>query len=375
MLDPIVNFFVRVFNAIGRGIGWVIAAVLFPFVWVTRWVRKRGFALKSVFALVLIGIVAGYFYLIWQTQRYPGFDIAYTARYNWTERNISAGEQVVAEGEAAGSGDTRTCAPSAIVQVTRDLIDFNVNQNQWVPSMLFQKLGLFGLDWKYTPFFDNKAAFQRGINQAVRRTSAELIDRLGRVRGTSQLDGDLQSAREAVFYPEDLWYVSGLRPVQPTPSRFRAAIPALEKFNDRLVKCEATFDPRADNLVQFLDRVTSDIGSTSDILREQTERSNAGWFDFRADDRFWFTFGQLYGYSGIMRAARADFNSVVETRGLASVWARLEQQFEQALAIQPLVISNGAEDGFIMPTHLATEGFYVLRVRSNLVEMRDILDR
>jgi hypothetical protein len=28
-----------------------------------------------------------------------------------------------------------------------------------------------------------------------------------------------------------------------------------------------------------------------------------------------------------------------------------------------------------MPTHLTTMGFYVLRVRSNLVEVRSVLDR
>jgi len=43
--------------------------------------------------------------------------------------------------------------------------------------------------------------------------------------------------------------------------------------------------------------------------------------------------------------------------------------------MQPLIISNGAESAFIMPSHLATMGFYLLRVRANLTEMRDILDR
>jgi len=28
-----------------------------------------------------------------------------------------------------------------------------------------------------------------------------------------------------------------------------------------------------------------------------------------------------------------------------------------------------------MPTHLATMGFYILRARSNLVELRQVLDR
>ena len=76
--------------------------------------------------------------------------------------------------------------------------------------MILYKLGLFGIDWDHTPFMDNKASFQRGINQAVRRTATELADNLGRVRTTSQIDADLQDARgnhpvrrgHLVFRPE-----------------------------------------------------------------------------------------------------------------------------------------------------------------------------
>jgi len=53
----------------------------------------------------------------------------------------------------------------------------------------------------------------------------------------------------------------------------------------------------------------------------------------------------------------------------------MDEQLSSALKIQPMVISNGNESGWIMPTHLATMGFYVLRFRSNLVEIRGILDR
>lgn len=371
MLDPVIDLFTMMFHKIGQGIGWFIAALLWPFVMLGRWYKKRSWIIKGPIGLLLLALIVGYGFLFYQTQFWNGFNPRYMAEYSFVTRNVSAGKEIT----GGSDGGEKVCTPSAIVEVTRDLIDFNVNQNQWVPSTLLSKLGLFGLDWKYTPFFDNKAAFQRGINQAVRRTTAELIDRLGRVRGTSQLDPDLQKAREAMFYPEDLWYFSGIRPVQATPSRYRSAIPALTKFNDKLKSCHATFDPRADNLKQFLDRITADIGSTSDILRERVEAVDSGWFDMRADDRFWFTYGQLYGYAGIMRAARADFDDVVLTRQLTNLWDRMDLQFEQALKIQPFLISNGAEDGWIMPTHLATAGFYVLRVRSNLVEMRDVLDR
>ena len=47
MLDPIIDFFVRVFNLIGRGIGWVIALILWPFVSFGVWYKKRGWVLKS----------------------------------------------------------------------------------------------------------------------------------------------------------------------------------------------------------------------------------------------------------------------------------------------------------------------------------------
>jgi hypothetical protein len=40
-----------------------------------------------------------------------------------------------------------------------------------------------------------------------------------------------------------------------------------------------------------------------------------------------------------------------------------------------MIISNGNESGWLMPAHLATLGFYILRVRSNLVEIRLVLDR
>ena len=100
-------------------------------------------------------------------------------------------------GFAAGGGadTTRTCGRSAIADVAADLTNYNVNQNPWISSMILYKLGFFGIDWDHTPFLDNKASFQRGINQAVRRTTTELADNLGRVRTTSQIDGDLQDAR------------------------------------------------------------------------------------------------------------------------------------------------------------------------------------
>jgi hypothetical protein len=383
MLNSIVNFFTRTFQAIGRGLGTAIAFVLRPFVWLGRWFTNRGVILKVLLGVFVVGLIGLYGYFFWTTQRWSGFDPDYAKTYEHTTEAESSGKPpsggiITTEEETTGTDEgVKTCRRSLLVDATRDLIDFNVNQNPWISSMLLYKLGLFGLDWDKTPYFDNKAAFQRGVNQAIRRTTIELVDTLGRVRGTSQIDADLQSARGAIQFDESTWYFgfSPFGPKTPTPSFYRSAIKDLNKFNDRLEKCEAVFDARADNLLQFVDRIASDIGATSAILRERSENYNSGWFDTRADDRFWFAYGQLYAYYGILTAARIDFADVIEERRLTTLWDELEEQLRASLRIQPFIISNGAEDGWLMPSHLATLGFYVLRVRSNLVEVRLVLDR
>jgi len=370
MFDPVIDFFSRIFYLIGRGIGMVVAWILWPFVTVRNWYKRQKWLIRVPLLILFLALIASYGYFIFNTQRWANFEPHYANNYKFEAMRPAAGSGVT-------EGDAKTCQRSSLVDATIDLIDFNVNQNQWISSTLLYKMGLFGVSWDHTPFLDNKASFQRGIHQAVRRISIELVDRLGRVRGTSQIDKDLQDARGNLAFDEYTWYfgISPFGPKTPTPSWYRSSMKSLGKFNDRLARCETVYDARADNLMQLMDRITSDIGSTSDILLTRSENYNSGWFDTRADDRFWFAYGQLYAYSGILKGMRADFDDIVTRRGLTRLWDRLDHHFESALNIQPFIVSNGAESGWIMPTHLATMGLYVLRVRSNLVEARSVLDR
>jgi len=372
MLDPIVNFFTRVFQAIGRGIGLLISWLLWPFVAASAWYARRGWLIKGPIGIGLVVLVGLYGYFIWNTQVWTGFDTNYVASYNLAGRNVSAGEQTSPQGDTA-----RACGRSGIVEVTADLIDFEVNDNAWISSMILYKLGLFGIDWDHTPFLDNKAAFQRGVNAAIRRTTIELVDTLGRVRGTSQIDQNLQDARGGMQFDEETWYfgLNPFGPKTPTPSFYRSAATDLRKFNDRLAACDAVFDARADNLIAFIERIASDLGSTVEILRQRSENYDYGWFDFRADDRFWFAYGQLYGYYGILHAARADFEDVVTQRSIGPLWDKVEERLKAAMRISPWIIANGNESSWIMPAHLVTIGFHVQGVHINLLELRSVLDR
>ncbi|HMM64024.1 MAG TPA: DUF2333 family protein [Mesorhizobium sp.] len=377
MLDPIVGFFTWLFQWIGRALGFLIGAILWPFMWAARWYWGRGWMLRGAIGAVLLVLVALYGYFFYVTQFWTNFNPDYPATLAEARESTGAGDPVGAAAPVQGGSaqPAQSCKPSAIAGVSADLIDFNVNQNAWVSSMVLSKLGLFGVEWKNTPFFDNKAAFQLGINQVMRRTTTELVDTLGRVRGTSQIDQNLQDARTALAWSETAWYIGLRGPTRPTPSVYREAIGKLRAFNASLEKCQATFDARADNLMQFLDRIAGDIGSTSDILRQRIDASDAGWFDMRADDRFWFAYGQLYAYYGILVAARSDFAAIIAERNLTALWTRMEGQLRTSLNVQPWIISNGNESSAFFPSHLATMGFNLLQVRSNIVELRSVLDR
>ncbi|MET3661054.1 DUF2333 family protein [Aquamicrobium ahrensii] len=377
MLDPVVNFITRIFHWIGRAIGFVVGVILWPFMWVGRWYLQRGLMLRAIVGAILAVIVLMYGYFFYVTQFWTGFNPDYPAALVEARDATGAGDPVTPNAVSAtvAGEPAPTCKPSAIAATSADLIDFNVNQNAWISSMVLSKLGLFGIEWRNTPLFDNKAAFQLGINQVMRRTTTELVDTLGRVRGTSQIDQNLQNARTNLAWNETAWYVGWRGPTRPTPSVYREAITNLRAFNTTLEKCQSTFDARADNLMQFLDRIAGDIGSTSDILRQRIEASDAGWFDLRADDRFWFAYGQLYAYYGILVAARSDFASVIAERNLTTLWTRMEGQLRASLNVQPWIISNGDESSAFFPSHLATMGFNLLQVRSNIVELRSILDR
>ena len=373
MLDPIILFIQNIFSAIGRGIGYVIAWILFPFMSAGRWYASRGFILKGVVGVIVVVLFFLYAHFVWTTQVWTGFNPDYVAAYKFDEQKLPAGKELPGEDPAA----PKKCQPSAIVRVTADLIDMEVNQNTWISSAPLYKLGFFGIDWDHTPWLDNKASFQRGVNQAVRRTTIELVDSLARVRGTSGTNAQLQEARQDMQYDESSWYFSltpfGFR--TPTPSVYATAIGHLNTFNTELSQCKSTFDGRADNLLEFIDRVSNDLGNTSNILKERSANYNAGWFDTRADDRFWFAYGQLYGYYGILAAARADFSETIRERNLQALWNTMLVRYRDALGIQPWIISNGAEDGMLMPAHLATQGFYLLNARTSLTEIRDVLDR
>ncbi|MEO0327332.1 MAG: DUF2333 family protein [Pseudomonadota bacterium] len=368
MLDPVINFLKSVFRMIASLIGKIILIILSPFIWIRNLYRTSGWILKGLLLVLLICILIPYTLFFWNSIWTRDYQVNYTQRLNLDRYVVEAGNRMP-------EGSASECGPSAIIDVSRDLIDFNVNRNSWMSAWLVYKLGLFGIPWDSTPWMDNKASFQRGVHRGVTSAAIEMRESLGRVRGSSERDEDLNDALSNLQIDEYNWYF-GLNPFgfkQTAWGSYRQARKEMGEYNMRLAGCDANFDARADNLSNFLDRIAKDIGSTTAVIKDRSEQYNWGWFDTRADNVFMEANGQLYAYLGLLRATRNDFQDIIRRRNLDSLWDTMDEQLNSAVELNPLIVSNGAEDGFVMPTHLTTIGFYILRVRTNLTEMRDVL--
>jgi hypothetical protein len=217
--------------------------------------------------------------------------------------------------------------------------------------------------------------YQQGIVTAISRFSLELADQIARTRGSSQVDPDLDRAAGLLRYPGTIWIFDLRTSWAPTASseqQYRQAMAALRSYNERLSQGQAVFETRADNLLGTLDRIAADIGSSSAALDQQV-RAASLWPDFAADNLFYATKGRLYAYYLLMRALQVDFANVIRERELVGAWTQMLESFREAAILQPWVVVNGAPDAQFTPSHLASQGFFLLRARTQLREISNIL--
>lgn len=255
---------------------------------------------------------------------------------------------------------------SRAVAVAAGLIEREVEVNRWVAN-----------DPIFMPgaLLDNMRYFQQGIIAALARFAFELTDRIGRTRGSSQVDSDLQEAAGLLQYSGTKWvfdFSTSLAPTATSEAQYRKAKNALVSYNARIGAKDAVFDPRADNLLATLDRMASDLGSASAVL-DRRIAEGSGLIDTEADNVFYTIKGQTYAYYLLLRELEADFDVVVHDRDLTAAWQQLLASMASAAQLNAWVVTNGDPGSLIVPNHLAEQGFYLLRARTQLREITNIL--
>ena len=146
---------------------------------------------------------------------------------------------------------------------------------------------------------DNMPHFQQGVIYALSRFAIEMSDQIGRTRGSSEVDKNLDKAAGLLKYPGDIWVFdlsTSLMPTATSEKQYRAARRELLAYNQRLAAGAAVFDRRADNLLATVDRFAADLGSASATIDQHLSESGSPLVDFVVDDIFYRTKGRLYAY-------------------------------------------------------------------------------
>jgi hypothetical protein len=263
----------------------------------------------------------------------------------------------------------RSVAPgeSNAVAIAAELVTREVDVHSWTPMLPF-----------FTPagILDNMPNYQRGIMAALGRFSTELMDQLGRTRGSSQTDRDLEQARGFLNEQPNVWIWQpsvSIWPSATSAQKYRAGRDRLLSYNKRLAAGQAVFERRADNLQALLDRIANDHGSDSAVIDQHIVEQAGNLFDTHCDDIFYFNKGRLYANFLLLRELGKDFEPVIREKGLTNAWNATVETFRVAAQLHPWVVWNGYPDAFLIPNHLAAQGFYLLRARTQLREITAIL--
>lgn len=229
---------------------------------------------------------------------------------------------------------------------------------------------------KPTVILHNMPNFQRGMLKALQRFTIELNDQLGRTRGSSPIDPDLEKAAGDIRYPPDRWIWNADRwwaLSLTTEDSYRRAVKELKAYNARLAANRAAFDPRADNLRATLDGFANDLGATSAAIDEFVAKTAGFPLNYDAAHLFYRAKGQMYACYMILKSLGADSAQVLREKNVEAVYQQMLEAFEAGVKLKPFLVLNGSRDGSMFPNHLTTIGFYLLQARTRLREITSVL--
>jgi hypothetical protein len=274
-------------------------------------------------------------------------------------------------GDDTGFASSMALRPgqSRAVATLAALIDREINTYRWTPHDPF---------FVPTAALDNLPNFQRGMQVGAALLIAEFRDRLARTPGSSAVDLDLQEAASRITTSAGQWNWNPrveLWPRSQAERHYDETIRRLRSYNVRLSEEGAVFDRRADNLQAVIDRINGDLGSHSAVIAARIEQHGDAFFDSRSDDIFYQAKGRVYVFFLVLRALGADFETLLAERQLTGAWHQMLGSLEAAARLRPLIVRNGKADSMLMPSHLAAQGFFLLRARAQLKEISEILLR
>lgn len=331
---------------------------------IARRTRYFGRSLLAVLGVLVVVILA----LMWWWDKEPGpFDPIATA-----QQRASARQQAV----VIGTPTTAALSQSVVT--------------------LLEKRGGYLSNDKLPPgvFMDNVPNWEFGVLTASRDLTRAMRNEFSRSQTQSVEDKDLQEAEPLLSSPNDRWLLPS------SESQYRKAIVLIDSYATRLADSnlsDAQFYARADNLADYLQVVSTRLGSLSQRLsasvgqvridtdlandpnaQQSTPRANprvitTPWLEL--DDNFYEARGYTWALRAQLEAMRVDFGDVLRDKNAMVSLEQVIRELEEAQS--PLgspIILNGSAYGFFA-NHSLVIANYVSRANAALIELRELLRR
>ena len=205
--------------------------------------------------------------------------------------------------------------------------------------------------WGWRPndildFTDNVNNFQLGVLEVTRRTAVALAERISRTGSTAAFDKNLETAMNWFMIKADRYWF-------PSPeSKYQAGLEELEIYREKLVRGEAKFYTRTDNLIPLLMAYEDLLGSCDDNLVKVKEDDGSTVSHFKADDYFYYAKGVASAMYTVLSAVHHDFAKVIESRRGEEVLHHAILSCHHAMEINPIYITNSSLSG-ILSNHRA----------------------
>ena len=320
----------------------------------TRWLLRAGGVLVALYLVIVLAL------MWWWSYEPEQFDVARVA-----QQRAAAHQQVL----VAGSVVTSTLMGCA-------------------ETLLDKRAGYTSND-KFPPglFMDNVPNWEFGVLTATRDLARELRNKFSRSQSQSEEDIDLKEADPLFSSPNDRWLLPS------SEGQYAKAIAHLDGYFARIGKNDpngAQFYARADNLADYLDLVSTRLGSLSQRLsasvgqlrlegdapvdpnaKEQIVRTP--WA--KIDDVFYESRGYSWALLEQLHAIEVDFAPTLQRKNAVVSLKQVIRELEESQKpVNSPIILNGSPFGFFA-NHSLVMANYVSRANAAIIDLKTLLDR
>ena len=251
-----------------------------------------------------------------------------------------------------------------------------------IAETLLHKPGGFLMNDVFPPsvMLDNIPNWELGALIALRDATTALRNNIARSQTQSQEDPDLSKGEPFLYFDYRSWQLPS------SESEYEKGIESLVAYRERLMKRDANFYARADNLRQYLEVLEKRLGDYSNRLSASTaERLPDGSEDrhtelgrtpwLKLDDRFFEARGYTWAAMLVLKSIEFDFRDILGNKTALVSLQQIVRELEnsQKSYLSPVIL-NGSGFG-LFANYSLTLANYIARANAATIDLRSLLQQ